>query len=117
MLNPKEKLAEFNTQIVQLYQQGQVQEALNLSQQALIEFPNDTALLSNAGIFATTIGDTTLAIKYFKRNIALNPNNASGYYFLGKARALQDKFKETINAYKKAFDSTQITLRLALDWL
>ncbi len=114
--NPKQKLAKFNTQILQLYQQGQVQEALNLSQQALIEFPNDTTLLPNAGIFATTIGDTTLAIKYFKRNITLNPDNASGYYFLAKAKALQEKFKEAINAYKKALrlDPNHIKARLEL---
>jgi len=74
---------EFNTHIIQLYKQGDIRGALQLSKQALKLFPDNVNLLENAGGFAGMLNEVELAKKYTLKSLAINPNNANTHNNLG----------------------------------
>ncbi|MBA5249959.1 MAG: tetratricopeptide repeat protein, partial [Gammaproteobacteria bacterium] len=95
------KLATFNTQILQLYQQKKIQGALTLSQKALLSFPNNPVLLKMAGGFAVKLNQIKPAKNYFINSLKY-AKDALVYYNLGKLYQQTEAFDEARTCYKKA---------------
>ncbi|ORU94667.1 MAG: hypothetical protein A6F71_09450 [Cycloclasticus sp. symbiont of Poecilosclerida sp. M] len=106
MSNPKKILEQFHTQIGQLYRQQQIQEALNLSQQALQKFPNDINLLKNAGAFAGMVDNRILLEKYTLQALKINPDDADAHNNLALLLAEQKQFEKAIEHYQLALEIT-----------
>ncbi len=93
---------EFNTDILQLYNQGDTKAALQLSKQALKLFPKNANLLENASGFAGMLNETTLAKKYALKSLEINPNNANTHNNLGLLYKIQKRFDKAQQYLEKA---------------
>ncbi len=83
-----------------LYQNGKMKEALAVLEQGLVTFPNEPTLLSNAGVIATMLGNSSTAEKYFKTSLTLNPNNTESHNNLANLLLQQKRFGEAQHHYR-----------------
>ena len=88
--------------LINLYTQGQYQEALDGASKLLKEFPNSVILYNIIGTTNKSQGKLEEAVKAYKRAINIKPNYAEAYNNLGNARQIQGKLDEAIEAFKKA---------------
>lgn len=102
--NNKKALEQFNAQIIALYQQGKVQEALTLSQQTLERFPDNLALLRNAGAFSLMLSNLELAKIYFFKTLEINPVDITTHNNLANLFEQQNCFYEAEKHYQKALE-------------
>jgi tetratricopeptide (TPR) repeat protein len=88
--------------LINLYQQGQLQQALDIAKQLLSQFPNSVTLYSICGVANRGLGQFDAAITSYKQAIKIKPDLAEAYYNIGNI--LQDKsdLEAAINSYKKA---------------
>ena len=88
----------------ELYQKGEIKDALLLTEQSLTQFPNHPLLLGNAGIFSICTGNEKTAIKYFKKSLKVNPNNPDTHNNLGNVFKDTGQFNQAEISYKNALD-------------
>ena len=88
--------------IVNLYTQGQYQEALTQASQVLKQFPNSINLYNIIGAVNQGLGQLDKAIEAYNKALSIKPNYADTHYNIGKALQDQGKLEEAIEAYKKA---------------
>ncbi|MBA5248044.1 MAG: tetratricopeptide repeat protein [Gammaproteobacteria bacterium] len=96
------KLAQFKTQIITLYQQGKTQAALQLSEQALEQFPQDLTLSRNAVGFADILGNSILFEKYTLQTLKINPNDADMHYNLANVLRGKGQLTDAQTHYRTA---------------
>ncbi len=88
--------------LINLYTQGQHQEALTQALQLLKEFPNSINLYNVIGGANHSLDNLEEAIESYTKVISLKPNYAEAHYNMGNALQEQGKLEEAIEAYKKA---------------
>ena len=88
--------------IVDLYMQGQYQEALTQASQVLKQFPNSINLYNIVGAANQGSGKLEEAIEAYKKALTVKPDYAEAYSNMGSALKDQGKLEEAIEAYKKA---------------
>ena len=100
--NPQEPPGDQFQSIVNLYTQGQYQEALTQASQVLNQFPNSINLYNIIGAANQSLGNLDDAIKAYKKSLSIKPDYAEAYYNMGIALQDKGKLHETIEAYNKA---------------
>ena len=88
--------------LINLYNQGQLQQALDQVWQLLQQFPNSVTLYNISGAANKGLGKLGAAIDSFKQAIKIKPDNAEAYYNMGVVFQEQGKLEEAIEAYNKA---------------
>ena len=95
---PKKQLQS----LVNLYTQGQYQEALNKISKLLEQYPNSINLHNITGATNNSLGKLEEAIEAYKRALLIKPDYAEAYSNMGNALQEQGKLKEAIEAYSQA---------------
>jgi tetratricopeptide (TPR) repeat protein len=88
--------------IINLYNQGQLQKALDEASKLLQQFPNSVILHNIFGASNKGLGQLNTAIDSFKQAIKISPGHADTHYNIGNALQDKGKLEEAIGAYNKA---------------
>ena len=88
--------------IIDLYTQGQLQQALSESSQMLVSFPNSVTLLNLVGASNAGLMQFRAAIDSYKQALKIKPNYADTYYNLGNALYDKGDLEEAIESYNEA---------------
>ena len=94
---PKDQL---NT-LINLYQQGQLQQALNNVKQLLSHFPDSLDLYNIQGAAYAALGHFDGAIDSYKKALKVKPDYAEAYFNMGNALKNQGDREAAIESYTK----------------
>ena len=97
---PPERVSE----LLSLYQQGNLDKALVKGIELLDLFPNDPNVPNFLGAIKSSLGEHESAIHYYAKAIELSPRNVQAYNNLGNAFNELNRFEEAIVHYKKAVE-------------
>jgi tetratricopeptide (TPR) repeat protein/SAM-dependent methyltransferase len=89
-------------QLINLYQQGQLQQALDSAKQLLLKFPSSLTLHNIQGVANAGLGRLDAAINSFKQALKVKPDNAEAYLNIGNALKDKGDLEATIDSYKRA---------------
>jgi len=95
--------------LINVYQQGQLQQALDNAKQLLSQFPNSLTLYNIQGTANARLGQFDAAIASFKQALKIKPDYAEAYNNMGNA--LKDK-----GDLEAAIDSYQQSLKINPDY-
>ena len=101
-LEPKDPPSEQLQPIINLYTQGQLQQALSESSQMLERFPNSGTLYNIAGASSAGLMQFDAAIDSYKQAIKINPDSADAYNNMGVALKNNGDLEAAIDSYKEA---------------
>ena len=87
--------------IINLYNQGQFQQALDEVLKVLHQFPNAVTLYNIQGAANKGLGHLDTAIEAYNKSLAIEPDYADVHSNMGGALTEQGKLEEAIDAYKK----------------
>ena len=90
--------------LIDLYSQGQLQQALKQAKALVQQFPMSVVLYNIQGAVLQGLGQPGLSIDAYNKALAIEPDYADAYYNMGMARQRQGKLEEAIKAYNKAID-------------
>ena len=99
--NTQEPPQEELQSLINLYTQGQHQEALTQAAKLLKQFPNDINLYNITGAASQRLGKLDEAIEAYKKAISLKPDYADAYYNMANALKQKGKLDEAIKIYNK----------------
>ena len=88
--------------LIDLYSQGQLQQALKQAKALVQQFPMSLVLYNIQGAVLQELGQLDLSIDAYNKALAIEPNYADAYYNMGMALQKQGKLQEAIKAYNKA---------------
>ena len=88
--------------VVNFYNQGQLQQALEQAGSLIESFPQSAVLFNIQGAALQSLGQLEQSILAYCRALAIKPDYAEPYYNMGTARREQGKLEEAIEAYRKA---------------
>ena len=88
--------------LINLYSQGQLEQAVNQANTLIKQFPNSAALFNFQGAVLKGLGQLDLSVDAYNKALTIKPDFAEAYYNMGIALKDQDKLEEAIDAYKKA---------------
>ena len=95
---PQEKLQE----LINLYSQRQIKEALERVTILLQEFPHSGVLYSLCGTFYKKLGQFGASVVAYNRALLIMPDHAEIHYNLGNAFKELDRLDDALNAYHKS---------------
>ena len=93
---------ETRKQLLELYNQGELVEAVNLADEVLKEFPKSFLVWNICGAANFALGNLTLAHDSFEKVTQLNPIYPDGFNNLGTILKDQGNLKDAISSYQKA---------------
>ena len=88
--------------LINLYRQGQLQQALNQAEDFLNQFPRSVALNNICGAIYTGLKHFDAAINSYKKALKIKPNYAEAHYNMGGALMGKGSPDAAIDSYKKA---------------
>ena len=88
--------------LINLYSQGQVQQALDIVSKLLQQFPKSVTLYNIQGATNAGLGQLDDAIEAYNKALAIKPDHVDAYNNMGVALQEQGKLEEAIGAYNKA---------------
>ena len=88
--------------LVNLYSQGQVKEAIIEASQALLKAPASVNLYNFIGVANQKLGKLEEAIEAFNKALSIKPDYAEAYYNIGITLKKKGKLDEAVKAYNKA---------------
>jgi len=88
--------------IINLYTEGQLQQALSESSQMLERFPNSVILYNIAGASNAALMQFDAAIESYKQALRIKPDYADGHSNLGAALQLLNQTEQALASYEKA---------------
>ena len=88
--------------IINLYTQGQLEQALSESSQMLERFPNSVILYNIAGASNAALMQFDAAIDSYKQALKIKPDYADAYYNMGNTLKDKGDLEEAIDSYKQA---------------
>ena len=89
-------------QAISFYQVGQLQQAEQICQQILRDFPKHAETLHLLGIIAYQVGENKIATDLITRAIEVDSKQSPFYYSLGNSLRGQGKLEKAIEAYQQA---------------
>ena len=98
----QEPPSELLQSIINLYTQGQLQQALSESNQMLEQFPNSVVLYNISGASNAGLMQFDAAIDSYKQALKIKPDYAEAYYNMGVALNDKGNPKAAIESYKQA---------------
>ena len=98
-MNPTQEQAQH---VIQLYTQGKLQQALELTTQLLQNFPNSSFLFNILAASHVGLGQLDAAIEGYAQALKIQPNDAKTHFNLGIALAENDDFVAAIISYQQA---------------
>ena len=94
--------SELLQSIINLYSQGQLQQALSESNQMLEEFPNSFVLYNISGASNAGLMQFDVAIENYKQALKIKPDYVEAYYNMGVAQKDKGDLEAAIESYKQA---------------
>jgi tetratricopeptide (TPR) repeat protein len=88
--------------LINLYQQAQLQQALDSTKQLLKQFPNSLTLYNIQGAVNAGLGQFDVAIDSYKQAIKINPDFADAYYNMGTALKDKGDLEAAVDNFKQA---------------
>ena len=88
--------------LINLYSQGQLQEALQEAGTLVHQFPQSAILFNIQGAVLQGLGQLDAAIEAYNKALAIKPDYADAYNNMGNALKEQGKLEEAIEAYNEA---------------
>jgi tetratricopeptide (TPR) repeat protein len=88
--------------VINLYNQGQFQQALKQTTILLRQFPNSSVLYNICGAVYNELSQLDASIDAYKKALSLWPDNAEALYNMGNVLQGQNKLEEAIEVYNKA---------------
>jgi tetratricopeptide (TPR) repeat protein len=88
--------------VINLYSQGQLQQALRQAETLVQQFPQSAILFNIQGAALKGLGQLGLSVEAYNKALAIKPDYAEAYYNMGNALKDQGKLEEAIEAYNKA---------------
>ena len=95
---PQEAVSE----LVSLYNQGQIPAVIKKAQALIEKYPNAFIVWNILGVSTAQIGMLDKAIEAYKKTISLKPDFAEPYYNMGNVLKNHGKLDEAVAAYNKA---------------
>ena len=89
-------------ELINLYSQGQLQQALTQADAILQQFPQSASLFNIQGAIFTGLGQLDASVVAYKKAIAIKPDYAEAYNNMGVTLQEQGKLEEGIEVYNKA---------------
>ncbi len=90
--------------LLKLYGQGRIHNALSKIKILLQEFPNSFNLFNIQGAANARIGLQDAAVESYKQALKIKPDYADAYNNMGVSLKAQGKLEEAIEVYKKAIE-------------
>jgi tetratricopeptide (TPR) repeat protein len=90
--------------IIELYTQGELQQALVAATKMLKGFPRSIAIHNILGVLYARSMQYDVAIENYKKSIIIQPNYAEAYYNMGNAFKQKGNLDEAIASYKKVIN-------------
>ena len=100
----QEPPSELLQSIINLYTQGQLQQALSESNQMLEQFPNSVVLYNISGVSNAGLMQFDAAIDSYKQALKIKPDYAEAYYNMGNVLKDQGDLEAAIDSYKQAIN-------------
>ena len=88
--------------LIDLYIQGQLQQALDQIKQLLRQFPNSIALHNMCGVANNGVGKYDDAIESFYKALKIQPDFAEAYNGIGSAQRDKGNLETAIDSFKQA---------------
>jgi tetratricopeptide (TPR) repeat protein len=85
-----------------MYQRGEFEQALNINQQIVENFPNDAGAHNNLGITRLALKRYKLAEESLQRSMEINPSHADTYWNLEEVYREQGLLDQAERAKQKA---------------
>jgi len=95
---PQEKI----NPILELYTNGQIQEALNAIDVLSENYPDEPLLFNIRGACYAGLGQKDAAVESYKKAVFLKPDFAKAYYNLGGALQETGQLNEAVKSYESA---------------
>ena len=90
--------------LINLYSQGQLQQALHEAETLVQKFPQSAILFNVQGAVFKDLGQLDQSIEAYNKALATKPDYAEAYNNMGNTFKEQGKLEEAIGAYNKALD-------------
>lgn len=84
------------------YRQGRYRESLATTEKAIQLAPGDLSLINNASSLCVMTGDLAGAEKYYRKSLAINPDNTDVLFYLGRMLSDQGRYDESAEVLIKA---------------
>jgi len=91
--------------IIELFSNGQIQEAFDGIETLIKKYPNQPILFNICGVFYKQIGQLDEAIKRFEKALTIKPNYAEAHNNLGVTLQKLGQLDSAVESYKKAITS------------
>jgi len=101
-MDHKKSPQELIKPIIELFSNGQIQEAFDGVETLIKEYPNQPILFNICGVFYKQIGQPDEAIKRFEKALAINPDYAEAHNNLGVTLQNLGLMDEAVKSYEKA---------------
>ena len=101
-VEPQDPPSEQLQSIINLYTQGQLQQALSKATQMLERFPNSVVLYNIAGACNAGLMQFDAAINNYKKALKINPYYADAYSNMGNVLKDKGDLEAAIQSYKQA---------------
>ena len=88
--------------LIDLFNQGQLQQALKQVETVVKQFPKSALLLNIQGVILKSLGQLDLSVDAYKKALVIKPDFADAYNNMGLTLQEKGELDEAIKAYKKA---------------
>jgi len=88
--------------VIELYSNGDIQEALDSIETLLIRYPNESLLYNIDGVCLKASGQLKLAVESFEKAIVIKSNFADAHYNLGLTLQELDQNQAAVESYEEA---------------
>ena len=99
---PQKPPQEAVSELVSLYNQGQIPAVIKKAQALIEKYPNAFIVWNILGVSTAQIGMLDKAIEAYKKTISLKPDFPEPYYNMGNVLKNHGKLDEAVAAYNKA---------------
>jgi tetratricopeptide (TPR) repeat protein len=98
----KEPPQDQQQRLINLFQQGQLQQALDSAKQLLLQFPDSLTVYNVQGAANAGLGQLDAAIGSYKQALKIKPDYADAYNNMGVALKNKGDLEAAIGSYNKA---------------
>ena len=98
----KEPSQDQQQRLINLYQEGKLQQALDITQQLLSQFPSSLTLYNIQAAASEALGQFDASIDSYKQALKIKPDYADAYYNMGNVLRNKGDLETAIDSYQQA---------------